>query len=161
MVSAHDVAAYILRKQDAMSTWKLQKLVYYCQAWHLVWDDELLFEDRIEAWANGPVVWSLYDKHRGRFSVSDWEWGDPEQLNPSEQLTIDIVLKSYGHLPGRQLSHLTHDEGPWKEARQGLASTVRSNRPISWESMQEYYTALDIDESAQRVEDIDWESIGS
>jgi len=64
MASVHDVAAYILREQGAMSTWKLQKLVYYSLAWHLVWDDEPLFEEPIQAWANGPVVRALYPGFR-------------------------------------------------------------------------------------------------
>ena len=37
MASAHDVAAYILKKLGPMTAMKLQKLVYYCQAWSLVW----------------------------------------------------------------------------------------------------------------------------
>jgi hypothetical protein len=51
MPSAHDFAAYVLAEQGEMTTWKLQKLVYYSQAWHLVWDGEPLFTERIEAWA--------------------------------------------------------------------------------------------------------------
>jgi len=51
MATAHDVAAYILDKCGSMSAMKLQKLVYYSQAWHLVWDDAPLFEERVEAWA--------------------------------------------------------------------------------------------------------------
>ena len=31
-----------------MSPWRLQKLVYYSQAWALVWDDKPLFRTRIE-----------------------------------------------------------------------------------------------------------------
>ena len=49
-VTAIDVAAYILSKQGDMPAMKLQKLVYYSQAWSLVWDDKPLFRDRIEAW---------------------------------------------------------------------------------------------------------------
>ena len=41
--------------QRARTSWKLQKLVYYCQAWSLVWDEEPLFEARIEAWANTAI----------------------------------------------------------------------------------------------------------
>mgnify|MGYP001247259517 CR=1 FL=1 len=40
MVSVFDVASYILQKQGPMTTMKLQKLVYYCQAWSLVWNEE-------------------------------------------------------------------------------------------------------------------------
>ena len=53
-VNVLDIAAYILCKQGAMTAMKLQKLVYYSQAWSLVWDDKPLFRERIEAWANGP-----------------------------------------------------------------------------------------------------------
>ncbi|MCC6923464.1 MAG: DUF4065 domain-containing protein [Nitrosomonas sp.] len=66
MANAFDVADYILVKQGAISAMKLQKLIYYSQAWSLVWDDEPLFNNKIEAWANGPVVRDLYEKHRGK-----------------------------------------------------------------------------------------------
>ncbi|WP_307850044.1 MULTISPECIES: type II toxin-antitoxin system antitoxin SocA domain-containing protein [unclassified Saccharopolyspora] len=39
-----------------MTAMKLQKLVYYSQAWHLVWDERPLFDEPVQAWANGPVV---------------------------------------------------------------------------------------------------------
>ncbi len=48
--SVQDVAAYIIERHGRMSSMKLQKLVYYSQAWHLVWDDEPLFPERIQAW---------------------------------------------------------------------------------------------------------------
>ena len=48
-VRAIDAAEYILRKQGSMSAMKLQKLLYYAQAWHMVWEDELLFPENIEA----------------------------------------------------------------------------------------------------------------
>ena len=53
-----------------MSAMKLQKLIYYSQAWSLVWDDEPLFPERIEAWINGPVVPELYERHKGEFKVT-------------------------------------------------------------------------------------------
>ena len=59
---------------------KLQKLAYYSYAWHLVWKEKRLFPERIQAWANGPVVRSLYDRHRGQFSVSSWPSGDPSRV---------------------------------------------------------------------------------
>ncbi len=37
MANAKDVAQYILEKQGEMTSIKLQKLVYYTQAWSLVW----------------------------------------------------------------------------------------------------------------------------
>jgi uncharacterized phage-associated protein len=157
MASVDDVAAYILAKQRPMSTWKLQKLVYYSQAWHLAWDQERLFDAPIEAWANGPVVRALYQRHRGQFSVDAWRWGDPDRLTATERATIDIVLRDYGRLTGRMLSHLTHQEAPWRQAREGLEPTAPSQREISAESMFDFYAALDADEDAQSLSD--WEDI--
>jgi uncharacterized phage-associated protein len=159
VATVHDVAAYILKQQGSMSTWKLQKLVYYSQAWHLVWDEEPLFNEPIEAWANGPVVRALYNKHRGGFSVSKVQGGRVSNLTKSEKETIDAVLGGYGRLSGRQLSLLTHAEAPWRAAREGLAPTARSTRRITPEAMQEFYAAIDADEDAQLVEDIDWAAI--
>ena len=43
MATVFDVAAYILAKRGEMTAWKLQKLVYYSQAWSLVWDQRPIF----------------------------------------------------------------------------------------------------------------------
>lgn len=94
--SVHDVAAYILKNQGEMSAMKLQKLVYYSQAWSLVWDEKPLFRAQIEAWANGPVVPLLYQKHRGQFSVKDWARGDWKKITGEAKKTINSVLKFYG-----------------------------------------------------------------
>lgn len=142
MVNCHDVAAYILRKLGAMTTMKLQKLIYYSQAWSLVWDEAPLFEERIEAWANGPVVPDLYYEHRGKFRVHDWPLGNPDALNQIQQETVDAVLKFYGKKSSQWLSDLTHAEKPWKKARKGLKPSERANNVITLASMMEYYSGL-------------------
>jgi uncharacterized phage-associated protein len=143
MGKVDDVAALILDRLGEMTAMKLQKLVYYSQVWHLVWEEKPLFEEPIEAWANGPVVPALYDKHRGEFKVSSWrKWGSAENLDGSEIESIDVVLERYGPLPAHTLSELTHQETPWLDARQGLAPGERGNRVISQESMYEFYDSL-------------------
>jgi uncharacterized phage-associated protein len=142
MATAHDVAAYILKKHGAMSAMKLQKLVYYSQAWHLVWEDRPLFEERIEAWANGPVVRELYAVHRGQFSVSGWPTGDPEALDGAERGSVDAILDHYGDKAAFWLSEATHREDPWKNARYGLGATDRSDAEITPAAMSEYYGSL-------------------
>ncbi len=139
MASAHDVAAHILQQCGSMSAMKLQKLVYYCQAWHLVWEDEPLFPEQIEAWAAGPVVPALYQQHRGKFTVDSW-LGKP--LRDEEAETVQVVLANYGEFNAHQLSELTHREAPWIKARRGLAPGERGNREISHEDMATYYGSL-------------------
>lgn len=142
MATVHDVAAYILRKQGSMTTWKLQKLAYYSQAWSLVWDERPLFRAPIQAWANGPVIRALYDKHKGQFRVSAWPDGDHSKLTPSEKATINGVLDFYGDKTSQWLSDLTHNERPWQEARGPLPPGERGCAEISHASMHEYYSGL-------------------
>jgi uncharacterized phage-associated protein len=141
MVSVHDVAAYVLRQSGSMTAMKLQKLAYYSQAWHLVWEGRPLFPERLEAWMNGPVVPELYRRHRGQFVLDSWD-GDPDALSSDEAETVDTVLAYYGDWSPAKLSTQTHHEDPWVNARKGLDSFERGNREITPESMQEFYDAL-------------------
>lgn len=142
MVSAHDVAAYIVEHHGPLSAMKLQKLVYYAQAWSLVWDDRQLFSEPVEAWANGPVVRALYEKHRGQFEVRDWQWGSSDALDGDARATIEAVLDFYGARSAQYLSDLTHSEEPWREGRRGVPDGERGAAEISLATMAEYYGSL-------------------
>lgn len=144
MANIFDVAQYILQRQGSMTAMKLQKLSYYSQAWSLVWDGKPLFSERIEAWANGPVVPDLYRVHKGNFLLDkDFiQSGLINNLTNEEKETIDAVLKTYGDKTPSFLSELTHNEKPWKEAREGLALGERGNREITYASMAEFYESL-------------------
>ena len=125
-----------------MTAMKLQKLVYYAQAWSLVWDEEALFPEKIRAWANGPVVRELYDVHQGQFQVDKVKGGRSNCLTETQRETVDAVLEFYGNKSGQWLSKLTHRETPWRKARIGLDDGDRSNREITLSSMEEYYGGL-------------------
>jgi|SRR5665213_2251916 len=142
MATVHDVASYILKKYGPTTPMKLQKLVYYCQAWSLVWDEKPLFAARIEAWINGPVIPVLYNKHKGQFKISEWEWGNSKALNTQQIETIDGVVVFYGSKTAQWLSDLTHRERPWRDARAGLEDGERGNKEISLASLHEYYSSL-------------------
>src|SRR5258708_39761870 len=131
MPNVFDTAAYILRKNGPVTAMKLQKLVYYSQAWSLVWDDKPLFPEEIEAWANGPVVPVLYDWHRGAYNVAACSKGDFESLAAEQVATVDSVLSFYGDKSSQWLSDLTHSEEPWQNARKGLAPGQWGRREIS------------------------------
>jgi uncharacterized phage-associated protein len=138
-----DVADYILQKRGTLSAIKLQKLVYYTQAWHLVWEDIEIFEEEIQAWANGPIVPCLYAIHRGSFRLPPGFFkGDLDCLQSRSQDVIDRVLEFYGNKDAQWLSDLSHMEEPWKIARIGLGDDERGSSVISIESMAEYYSSL-------------------
>ena len=142
MASVFDAAAYILDQQGPMTTWKLQKLVYYSQAWSLVWDDDVLFPEEIEAWANGPVVRALYQTHRGKYRVSRLSKGDTRALTEDQRETLDAVLEFYGDKSPQWLSDLTHMEDPWQSARRHVPDGGRGNVVIPKEDLAEYYGSL-------------------
>jgi uncharacterized phage-associated protein len=145
MTNAFDVAVYILKKTGPISAMKLQKLVYYSQAWSLVWDDKSLFRNKIEAWASGPVVRELYNKHRGMFTVRAHDFApfvSGNKLTDTQKETIDAVLMAYGNKSAQWLSDQTHAEKPWQVARKGLSESQRGSAAISLESMSEYYSTL-------------------
>jgi uncharacterized phage-associated protein len=100
-----------------------------------------LFDDRIEAWANGSAVPSLYESLHGKFMVLSVE-GNPDRLTGSQRETIDQVLGFYGNRSAQWLSDLTRMEEPWVKARHGLAAGERGNHEISLAAMAEYYGSL-------------------
>ncbi len=144
MAQAVDVAKYIAEKYGEVSAMKLHKLAYYCQAWHLVWREQELFPEDFQAWANGPVIRSLYGWHRKQFLVTPamLPTGDSSQLSADQKAVIDKVLSFYGDKTAQWLSDLTHTERPWLAAREGLKPGEASENIIDKASMHEYYASL-------------------
>ena len=144
MANVFDVANYILNSVGQVTSMKLQKLVYYSQAWSLAWDDVPLFEEDFQAWANGPVCPELFKAHKGYFKLAtDFlsEYAVCELA--SEQVdTIDVVLEDYGDMTPQELSNLTHREYPWKKARGDTPPGMPCENIIDKEDMRDYYGGI-------------------
>lgn len=138
MSDIRKVAQCFLAK-DSMSHKKLQKLCYYAQAWHLANYGEPLMTNRFEAWVHGPVSPDLYSEYR------DWGWVNIPKgeacpsLPQKEKNFIDSVFDVYGGYTADELEAMTHQEAPWKNARQGCAPSAYSRNPISMKDMRDYY----------------------
>lgn len=137
MTSVFDAAQFILEKRGPMTTMKLQKLIYYSQVWSVVWDDDVLFDEPIQAWKNGPVVRELWEAMRGQFRVAAISKGTAASLTAPQAATVEKVLAFYGDKDAQWLSDLTHMEEPWKEAY-----ACGQNTNISLEKISEYYSSL-------------------
>lgn len=121
---------------------KLQKLLYYAQAWSLAWDGQPLFPDDFEAWVEGPVVRSVYaDERYGTNSYQPGPAGNAATLSAAQNATIESVAAMYGARSGEWLSRLTHREAPWRTARAGLAATEASQNRISKVEMSAFYSS--------------------
>lgn len=144
MAQVIEVAKYITENLGEISAMKLQKLMYYSQAWHMAWDDNELFQEDFEAWANGPVLPCLYQMHKGKFKVSAslFTSADCNNISPDEKESINQVLSYYGEKSAQWLSSLTHKEDPWLNARGDCSPGDRCSNIITKASMHEYYSSL-------------------
>ncbi|MCF8031375.1 MAG: DUF4065 domain-containing protein [Desulfohalobiaceae bacterium] len=148
MTSSLDVAEYILQQKGPVTSIKLQKLVYYSQAWSLALEQEPLFEEPIEAWADGPIVRNLMQSQREQSHVSSIPQGDPGRLTADQKGTIDAVIVYYGQKSTQWLEEMTNAEDPWRMAREQPSSnkppnSKRSGKTISHKAMQDYYSGLE------------------
>ena len=122
MKNIFDVAKFITERTGELTAMKLQKLMYYAQAWNMVWEEEPLFADNFHAWANGPTLPALYNHHRGMFKVdaSLFQDANSSRLTETEKGNIDKVLAFYGGKTTQYLNNLTQLEAPWIAARDSL-----------------------------------------
>ena len=144
MANVFDVAKYILEKTGEITAMKLQKLVYYSQVWTLVWDEKPLFNEEIQAWANGAVIPDLYYQHRGMFNINKdtLKVGDSNLLDPIQKENIDKVINFYSKYTAQQLSDINHQEYPWNIARGDLPPLARCSNPITNDMILEYYSGI-------------------
>ena len=142
-VDVLEVAKYILfrmaEKGKTLNHLKLQKLLYYVQAWHLVYADEPLFDEEFEAWLHGPVIRKVWNYYKTFSIMLDTLPYEETEINITEDQRelIDDVLDEYGDKSGYYLECLTHSEKPWQEARKQGENTV-----IDKESIKNFYGAL-------------------
>ena len=144
-VSVFDAAKYVLELMDEQcTTMKLHKLLYYCQAWNLVWEDNKLFNEKIEAWANGPVVRELFNFHKGMYLISknSLTLGNSSKLSQLQKDNVKSVIKFYGGRTSQWLIDQTHSEKPWRDARKGLAPNERGDSEITPQSIFDYFSSL-------------------
>ncbi len=145
--TALKVAKYFIWKANTeekeITNKKLQKLLYYAQAWNLVFDGKPLFNDKIEAWIHGPAIAVVYDEYKkyGRDPIS--ERVAESDIKDLEKIQIlNDVWNVYGKFDAGYLEILTHNELPWQKARENLDTNESSNANISQDIMKQYYSDL-------------------
>lgn len=141
--------AFANSKGDLLTNLKLQKLVYYAQAWYLANYKTPLFDDDFEAWIHGPVLRKLYTdlKNKG-FYLSTPISSDVRIKNVEKDLNnidpklfpfLEEVAKVYFPYTAYELEFMTHQEDPWIKARGNLEPTDRCTNIITKPSMCEFY----------------------
>jgi uncharacterized phage-associated protein len=135
ITNVFDIANYIqYSSKEPISSIRLQKLVYYCQCWYLTWENQPLFIERIEAWANGPICVEL-------FKNKDIQ-GNFRNLTDFQRKNIDRVIWFYGDRNSQWLADLIRSEAPYRDARRGLPLSERGNVEITHAAIRDYYSNL-------------------
>jgi uncharacterized phage-associated protein len=146
MVDQNSVADYLIctarQCGELLTNLKLQKLLYYAQAWHLAFYDEPLFDEEFRAWKHGPVLPTQYRRYRHTGWNPILDRLSPPELPERVCLHLKYILRSYGSDSAIALEQMTHAEPPWREARGNLDPDRNSNRAISTESMRSFYGAI-------------------
>ena len=151
--TVNDVADYIIVRLDepshGLNLLKLQKLVYYVQAWCLALTGAPLFNGKFQAWIHGPVGRTLYD----RFSATHMMYGphecngvrrnfDPNALRRAVPVQPVVILDAYAQFSGPQLERMTHEEDPWLLARGNLRPSERCETELDEGLMGTFYKGL-------------------
>ena len=89
--------------------------------------------ERFKAWTHGPVLPAIW-KSRDAAEARDPRSVTVPELDPFTDRLLDLVIEEYGHLSGRQLSAMTHQELPWRQARGGLSAGEPSSAPSGSEA---------------------------
>lgn len=161
-IPIQDVADYTIlvlySRGISVTPLKIQKILYYIQAWHMVYfgRDNMIFDEEPEAWINGPVYRCVFDVFKNKYGIYDniipiihsdctIENSISEayaKLGIDEDQTnfLEFIFHNYGTMDNTKLVFLTHSEKPWSEKRDGLTPFEYSDEKISLDTMFNYYS---------------------
>jgi uncharacterized phage-associated protein len=126
---------------DVLTNLKLQKFVYYAQAWFLALNSKPLFNDDFQAWPNGPIQPNVFARFRQFGAGPITLGGASPKFSSKIEEHIKDVMQSYGRLSAFEIDLLACQESPWMNARKGLDPDEPSSNLIEKSAMQKFYKA--------------------
>jgi uncharacterized phage-associated protein len=147
LIAPTDLSDFLLvesrERGEILTNLKLQKLLFYAQAWYLALKDRPLFQEDMEAWVHGPVLPSQYHRFK------DFQWKPilqdivrPEIGAADVEDHLNEIIDVFGTETAVALELMTHHEKPWLDARGDLPPDALSRNPISKDSMRDYYRSI-------------------
>lgn len=120
-VLAYDVVSYANERRYKVTNLKLQKMMYYLQGYYAKQFEDALFEDEIVCWPYGPVVPMVYFEFC-QFGASEIQIAPVDQpfagRSHQEKRFLCQIVDACLKLPASVLVEKTHNESPWKMARE-------------------------------------------
>ncbi|MGL4552196.1 MAG: Panacea domain-containing protein [Gemmataceae bacterium] len=148
MASASSVArefvalSYAGDEPDPLTNLRLQKLLYYAQAWSFVVRGANLFPEAVQAWRHGPVVRRVYaavPKGVKADVLGRKQFADAAPLTAEQSAFVRAVWETYREFSATKLAALTHDEDPWLDAWGDRPEGGTGSEVIPPESMADYF----------------------
>jgi uncharacterized phage-associated protein len=144
-LKAIDLAKWLVNHADreageAMTHLKVQKLLYFAEAYYLANFNKSLFQEEFQAWAHGPVVIEVWR----RFKQYNWD-SIPQQDLMSLKFSgpmldyMCAVYDKFGKLGAKKLEEITHQHAPWKNARGDLPLEAACSNIIEKEVIRDFY----------------------
>lgn len=145
--TADNVAKYLIylasqklvgdnQEREGITNLKLQKVLYFVQAYYLSKLGRPLFSDKIEAWEYGPVVPGVYRKYKTNKSNPIIDQEDRSSLSDEDKKVVEKVWDSFGGYSASRLVDIAHAHTPWREANKS------TSKIISHKALKEYYAPL-------------------
>lgn len=148
-----DVSRYIISYSNKMdygiSNLKLQKVLYFCQAYFLIQTGHPCFNEKIEAWDFGPVVPVAYKEFKkfagmdiptmyshivfnGNEFFSGIERVDFKEIciSNDDRTLIDKVVDKFSEYSSTDMVKLTQHQTPWIDAINSYQSNEITNKSI-------------------------------
>jgi uncharacterized phage-associated protein len=146
-----ELTKFILATVGKMTHLKLQKLIFYTEAYHLAYFETSLIDDEFQAWMHGPVTRKVWDHLKNYANVNDNIWLNEESdkktvierveatLSEDQRIFFKELLTEFGKKTAYELEWLSHEEDPWLKARKGYHPSERCEVIIDKVFMKEFY----------------------
>lgn len=145
--SANDVAQYFIYlaskankegEVEGVTNLKLQKILYFAQAYYLAKLDRELFEEDIQAWQFGPVIPSVYSRYKQHGNRAIIELSDGSKIPEKDKEILEGIWDTFGRYTASRLVDIVHAHSPWKEAY----VPGKKNSVITKQTLKDYYSPL-------------------
>jgi len=127
---------------DLLTPLKLQKLMFYADAWSLALYDEELTPEKFQAWVHGPVATSQYYRFREYRWRPILEEIERPELGARKSKHLCEIVDVFGIETGPALEMMTHQERPWIVARQGIPDDQPCSNFIDKTITKTFYASL-------------------
>lgn len=127
---------------ELLTNLKLQKLLFYADAWSMVLRNEELFDERFQAWIHGPVLVSQYHRFKGCQWRPISENIQKPKLPKGVPSHLRDIVDVFGTETAVALELMTHREQPWISARKDCSPTATCKNYISKEVTKAFYKAM-------------------